>query len=141
LVTDEGERFDLKLGFTGAESKGRPLLPDKYIDIYGVDRKSEHYIDGLISKLQTKIPRVRGQVESIMKPRTIVVNRGEKDSVFANMSFVLYDVSGSKTDPSSARMCEARATSVSERRLNAEVQANKWPAVLRRWRDVHVISK
>jgi hypothetical protein len=141
LVADEGEMFDLKLGFTSAESKGRPLLADKWIDIYGVDRESAHYVAGLISKLEAKIPRVRGQVEGIVEPRTIEVNRGAKDSVFANMSFVLYDVSASNTDPSSARVCETRATSVSERRLNAQIPATKWPTVLRRWKNVHVISK
>jgi hypothetical protein len=94
-----------------------------------------------MSKLKTKVPRIRGKIGRIVEPRTIEVNRGEKDQVFENMNFLLYDVSGSQTNPASAMMCEARAKSVYEKRLNAEVEASKWPIVLKRWRDVRVISK
>lgn len=142
---DEGDKFEVTVQFTDVNHSP---LSNKVIDMYGSYKDCNYYIEGLTSKLKALMPRVGGRiVRTNPNERTIVVDLGKEYNVFNSMDLLLYYVYGSRGNPRFEMSCKAKANveDVSVRQVTAKVvkceSRTPWASVVKRWKDVRVISK
>jgi len=145
-----GDEIDIKIGFTRVKSKGEHLLPQKWIDVYGLRNNREHFVKGLVSKLKIWMPRISGQIHDIRQDGTIEVELGQQRNVFKNMDLLLYDVSGSQGNPCYEEKCKANINDrgIFVDQFTAKVvkcrSGESWASLFERWKDgkgVRVMSK
>ena len=150
LFNLDGNKFDIKIGFTRAGSSGERLLARKWIDIYGPRNDPNYYIKGLVSKLKIWMPRISGQIHDIRQNGTIEVKLEQQCNVFKNMDLLLYDVSPSKKNPIYEEMCNAKVNNkgIFVKQFTAKVETcssgESWASLVERWKDdegVRVMSK
>jgi hypothetical protein len=146
----EGNKFDIKIGFTRVKSDGEHLLPRKWIDIYGPRNKRDYYVKGLKSKLKIWMPRISGQIHDILQDGTIEVELGQQCNVFENMDLLLYDVSRPKGNTIYEEKCNAKVNDrgIFVKQFTAKVEecssGESWASLVERWKDgegVCVMSK
>lgn len=148
LFNREGSHFEIKIGFTRANSDGEQLLPTKWIDIYGSETDPNYYVKGLISKLKIWMPRFSGHIASrVPVNRNIEVELPEENNVFRNMDLRLYDREGSQENPNFKERCSATAVQegIFVKRFAASIERCETGFSLaasgERWKDVLVMSR
>ncbi|HEY44609.1 MAG TPA: hypothetical protein G4O11_11570 [Anaerolineae bacterium] len=149
LFNLEGGEIEIKIGFTRVKSDGEHLLPQKWIDVYGVRNDREHFVKGLVSKLKIWMPRISGQIHDIRQDGTIEVELGQQRNVFKNMDLLLYDVSGSQDNPCYEEKCIAQVNDMGildqfAARVVKCSSGESWASLFEQWKDVkgvRVMSK
>ena len=122
-------------------------IPSCQMDIFGSKTNETWHVEGLASKLKTKIPHITGRIIEEPKDSMIAVNCGKREGTFADMDLRLYQELGVQENRVWDWLCDATVLSV---RSDDNSQAQlvdlpkdhwEWGWIQKMWDEISVVSK
>lgn len=135
-ITEDANSLEIVLGVINVKNKE---LLFRRIDIFGRNGDYARCTKGLISKLQTKIRRVRGKIDHRPEGGKVVIGCGSDDGVFHRMDVGFYEP---RANGCFDKLGDASIMDV--RRDSSAVQVSdrlEWNNIRNSWNSIDVIGK